>query len=207
VLCRTETASKAELSVCGNGEIEPGEACDDGNTRDGDGCSAICVLEARFPPQSDAELSSWAANAEGPDLAMLYDHLTSEPAWLGAFGGQPVREVVAASIRVDVLPESLSVQTAGAVAPLLPRRGHAVNCHDARAWLAWTGAGLGIRDDVNAFYKRWCEICTIRHPDLTVPRNECRRRKTDGYHEVEGLCRHVDNTPYLSDCALPATNP
>ncbi len=31
--------------VCGNGEHEHGEQCDDGNTVDGDGCSATCQLE------------------------------------------------------------------------------------------------------------------------------------------------------------------
>ncbi|MCB9506749.1 MAG: hypothetical protein H6697_03660, partial [Myxococcales bacterium] len=30
---------------CGNGFVEAGEACDDGNTADGDGCSATCELE------------------------------------------------------------------------------------------------------------------------------------------------------------------
>jgi fibro-slime domain-containing protein len=29
--------------VCGNKELEPGEFCDDGNTEDGDGCSADCT--------------------------------------------------------------------------------------------------------------------------------------------------------------------
>lgn len=29
-------------SVCGNGIVEPDEACDDGNTRDGDACPATC---------------------------------------------------------------------------------------------------------------------------------------------------------------------
>jgi fibro-slime domain-containing protein len=29
-------------AVCGNRELEPGEVCDDGNTDDGDGCSATC---------------------------------------------------------------------------------------------------------------------------------------------------------------------
>ena len=29
-------------SVCGNGVIEPGETCDDGNTVDGDGCPGAC---------------------------------------------------------------------------------------------------------------------------------------------------------------------
>lgn len=32
-------------SVCGNGMVEPGERCDDGNTVSGDGCSSTCQLE------------------------------------------------------------------------------------------------------------------------------------------------------------------
>lgn len=31
--------------VCGNGDVEAAEECDDGNTVDGDGCNADCVLE------------------------------------------------------------------------------------------------------------------------------------------------------------------
>ena len=34
--------------VCGNGIVESGEQCDDGNTVDGDGCSSTCTIEA--PP-------------------------------------------------------------------------------------------------------------------------------------------------------------
>ncbi|MFA5020476.1 MAG: hypothetical protein WC517_00195 [Patescibacteria group bacterium] len=30
---------------CGNNKIDPGEQCDDGNTRDGDSCSSLCLLE------------------------------------------------------------------------------------------------------------------------------------------------------------------
>ncbi|MCU0682782.1 MAG: hypothetical protein MUF34_11125 [Polyangiaceae bacterium] len=29
-------------AVCGNGRVEPGELCDDGNQRNGDACSALC---------------------------------------------------------------------------------------------------------------------------------------------------------------------
>jgi TonB family protein len=38
-------------AVCGNRIVEPGEQCDDGNTRNGDGCSSTCVKEvvARSP--------------------------------------------------------------------------------------------------------------------------------------------------------------
>ena len=31
--------------LCGNGLVEVGESCDDGNANDGDGCSATCQLE------------------------------------------------------------------------------------------------------------------------------------------------------------------
>jgi fibro-slime domain-containing protein len=34
--------------VCGDGAVFIGEACDDGNAVDGDGCSSACVLEAGF---------------------------------------------------------------------------------------------------------------------------------------------------------------
>jgi cysteine-rich repeat protein len=33
-------------AACGNGVVETGEECDDGNTDDGDGCSAACITEA-----------------------------------------------------------------------------------------------------------------------------------------------------------------
>lgn len=35
-----------EPPVCGNGQVEPGEMCDDGNAVAGDGCSASCQVEA-----------------------------------------------------------------------------------------------------------------------------------------------------------------
>ncbi len=42
----------AVASVCGNSVHESGEQCDDGNTINGDGCSAVCTLEIT-PPQID----------------------------------------------------------------------------------------------------------------------------------------------------------
>ncbi len=33
-------------TLCGNGVLDPGEQCDDGNTNNGDGCSATCQIEA-----------------------------------------------------------------------------------------------------------------------------------------------------------------
>ncbi len=34
-----------QCGVCGDGAVDPGEECDDGNRTDGDGCSSSCVLE------------------------------------------------------------------------------------------------------------------------------------------------------------------
>src|SRR6185295_15808003 len=35
---------------CGNGIVEEGEQCDDGNTASGDGCSSTCQTELPPPP-------------------------------------------------------------------------------------------------------------------------------------------------------------
>ena len=39
--------------VCGNGQVERNEACDDGNLVDGDGCDSSCVIEDDFGNDSD----------------------------------------------------------------------------------------------------------------------------------------------------------
>ena len=36
--------------TCGNSQLDPGEACDDGNTVSGDGCSSKCTIEDDWPP-------------------------------------------------------------------------------------------------------------------------------------------------------------
>lgn len=43
-------STPATGSVCGNGKVEYGEYCDDGNTVSGDGCDSVCELEmTRLP--------------------------------------------------------------------------------------------------------------------------------------------------------------
>jgi cysteine-rich repeat protein len=42
-----------QAAVCGNGEVEAGEDCDDGNTADGDCCSANCAFEPAGSPCDD----------------------------------------------------------------------------------------------------------------------------------------------------------
>ena len=71
--------------VCGNGAIETGEQCDDGNTESGDGCSALCRLE-----QTSCEgehyctevQASWGGTCPGNPAACLL-----ESGWSIAIGG------------------------------------------------------------------------------------------------------------------------
>ncbi|MBV8760464.1 MAG: DUF4215 domain-containing protein [Deltaproteobacteria bacterium] len=39
------TSSSSNNGVCGDGTLDTGEQCDDGNTTSGDGCSATCTIE------------------------------------------------------------------------------------------------------------------------------------------------------------------
>ncbi|MGB3713069.1 MAG: myxococcus cysteine-rich repeat containing protein, partial [Candidatus Promineifilaceae bacterium] len=40
-----EVYSCSDEVICGNGLLDPGESCDDGNTANGDGCSNVCEVE------------------------------------------------------------------------------------------------------------------------------------------------------------------
>ena len=44
----TVNSLPSEENVCGNGHIDAGEECDDGNTDDSDGCSSICEVEYNY---------------------------------------------------------------------------------------------------------------------------------------------------------------
>jgi cysteine-rich repeat protein len=67
------------VSTCGNGVVEPTEACDDGNTADGDGCSSKCALDGGwacysepsicFPPEIVCNDGLDNNNANGVDAA------------------------------------------------------------------------------------------------------------------------------------------
>jgi len=49
--CIPFMSAGSSSSVCGNGSIEAGEKCDDGNTINGDGCSSICQIQEIQPAQ------------------------------------------------------------------------------------------------------------------------------------------------------------
>jgi len=60
-------------AICGDGVVEPGEECDDGNTSDGDGCSSECrherpdqLLGAQFCTLSQGGWGASHGPANGP---------------------------------------------------------------------------------------------------------------------------------------------
>ncbi|BDA49076.1 probable Sushi, von Willebrand factor type A, EGF and pentraxin pentraxin domain-containing protein at C-terminar half [Coccomyxa sp. Obi] len=53
------------LSVCGNGLVEGQEQCDDGNTSDGDGCSAQCKVEEGWECTGQSPSECWPVGESG----------------------------------------------------------------------------------------------------------------------------------------------
>jgi cysteine-rich repeat protein len=45
-----DASTDAPTSTCGNGKVDPGEACDDGNTVEDDGCNSMCMPQGGYPP-------------------------------------------------------------------------------------------------------------------------------------------------------------
>ena len=56
-----------DFTVCGNNVLEDGEVCDDGNTMDGDGCSALCKLDVATP-EIEPNKDPFDADTNGPYL-------------------------------------------------------------------------------------------------------------------------------------------
>jgi cysteine-rich repeat protein len=56
------------FAICGNGVLDPGEQCDDGNRISGDGCSFTCTLETGLG-SGDGGVDDEGGTAGAPDLA------------------------------------------------------------------------------------------------------------------------------------------
>jgi cysteine-rich repeat protein len=81
--------TQACTSACGDGNVDPGEECDDGNLMDGDGCSSKCTLESGFTCLSEpVQDSSTCKSGTGQclELPMVYRDFQPENA---AAGGHP----------------------------------------------------------------------------------------------------------------------
>jgi len=75
--------------TCGNGVLNTGETCDDGNTQAGDGCSSSCENETAAAPEA-ATVTAAAAGAAGGSPA--------EPALAGTAAGLAISKVEPSSV-------------------------------------------------------------------------------------------------------------
>lgn len=91
ILARGETLSPI---LCGNGILEGTEQCDDGNTTNGDGCSAQCTIEAITSPLHSVGTAQFTLRQERPGVAD--DQLVETATFTLPAGGtiDPVSEAV-----------------------------------------------------------------------------------------------------------------
>lgn len=62
---RVDAFASVAAALCGNGTLDPGEQCDDGNTVDGDCCAADCTLEPAGSPCSDGNVCTGGDACDG----------------------------------------------------------------------------------------------------------------------------------------------
>ena len=90
---------------CGNKRVEPGETCDDGNTRDGDSCPSTCRIETCTPTPTRFEVSVelvHPANVAVAGVAVLVDY----PEGAVSLPGSGAEPTVAA--RISNLPKDFA---------------------------------------------------------------------------------------------------
>ena len=83
-ICRDASGQTQKCATsCGNGNIEAGEQCDDGNLNDNDGCSKTCMLEGKFmctpTPKPDTQTCTQSINSgQCLELPVKYRDFKSE---------------------------------------------------------------------------------------------------------------------------------
>ncbi|MBL8681650.1 MAG: hypothetical protein JNK05_20955, partial [Myxococcales bacterium] len=84
------------ISGCGNARLDRGEACDDGNTTAGDGCSASCTIELGYTctaPTNALANSSFAMGATGWNAGGVAVETNPETAYGGRDGTNTTAEL------------------------------------------------------------------------------------------------------------------
>ena len=80
--------------VCGNGIVQSGEACDDGNPASGDGCASTCMIEPGFTCQSDGSpsvcVSSSGSGGSGGTGGAGGTTMSSSESTSSSTGGAPM---------------------------------------------------------------------------------------------------------------------
>ncbi len=79
----------AKAPECGNGQVEEGEACDDGNLVDGDGCEASCSPTPQMPMMP--QMPTMPMMPQGPEMPALPTPLTPDEGGCGCTSAEAAR--------------------------------------------------------------------------------------------------------------------
>ena len=128
--CRDSSGhNQACTTACGDGNLDPGEDCDDGNQVSGDGCSSSCKKEAGFTcttsPQTDASDCTLPANVGKKCLEMPVIYRDFQPENV-ASGGHPDFYWLGNKSNASTSPTTICVPNSGG-----PAKG---NDSTARCW-------------------------------------------------------------------------
>ncbi|HKY39202.1 MAG TPA: DUF4215 domain-containing protein [Polyangiaceae bacterium] len=91
-------------ATCGNGTVESSEECDDGNTLNFDGCSAVCLKEPGASPACSGELTS--------DLQAGAPALPSQTYTDAYIDGDPIRRTCSGTFNVALGTSSIDTKMA-----------------------------------------------------------------------------------------------
>jgi cysteine-rich repeat protein len=109
------------VAACGNGEVERGEACDDSNQVDGDGCSAGCAIEAGWTCAAGSP--SVCQQVTGPRARVVINEVKARPFgddandWLELINLESTPADISGWTFQDDNPENLYTFPAGTVIP------------------------------------------------------------------------------------------
>lgn len=94
----TSTSTTRPAAACGNGVIEPGETCDDGNTVDGDSCPSNCRIELCTAAPSTARAFTVSftrpAGADVAGITVLVDYPEGKVGIPGSGGDNSVKSSI-----------------------------------------------------------------------------------------------------------------
>lgn len=103
-----EAAGVAPAPRCGDATVDPGELCDDGNTLDGDGCSADCEIEpppalCEAAPTDECDTCGCTACADEMEACNDVEGVAAEGPGAGIPKAELCQQVVQCAQRSDCL--------------------------------------------------------------------------------------------------------
>jgi cysteine-rich repeat protein len=188
--CRDNNGlNRACDAICGDGNLDPGEDCDDGNLASGDGCSSTCTKEAGFlctttTLQDSSTCQSGAGNCL--ELPVIYRDFLPE----NVTGGHP-----------DFL--WLGAQTAGQVTDwCVPNSGGPSKGNDSRArcWDLVTPDLLNGKPQYNS--ARASNLCDCQDTDWSISNSS---RIKGGYTMTESPLYDPSTADWRTGVTLTST--